>query len=164
VLGARAPVAAVEATPAPPAISALPPIPTAPERTAPVWAAPPTEASPGSSVAAPATHIDRHAEPTPSTREHEDRQERARCRGTVKWFSEAKGYGFIRGDDGRDAFVHHSAIATPGFRSLAQGQAVEYEVQHSAKGLQAVSVTSLEASPTRSAQPARAGPSSAPRP
>lgn len=116
-------------------------------------AAPPTEPGPGSLIAAPAPDIDRHAEPAPSTREHEDRQQRARCCGTVKWFSQSKGYGFIRGDDGRDAFVHQSAIATPGFRSLAEGQAVEYEVQHTAKGLQAVQVTALATSPTRSAWP-----------
>ena len=68
--------------------------------------------------------------------------EGGRCRGTVKWFSDDKGYGFIRGDDGRDAFVHYSAISNAGFRTLMQGQAVEYELQQSPKGLQAVSVTS----------------------
>ena len=100
----------------------------------------------------------------PQSRNHEDRHETARCRGIVKWFSDAKGYGFIRGDDGRDVFVHYSAITSTGFRTLAQGQAVEYDVQQSAKGLQAVSVTHPGASPASSARPAGANANSAPRP
>lgn len=75
------------------------------------------------------------------THEHEVLQDGGRCRGTVKWFSDVKGYGFIRGDDGRDAFVHYSAISRAGLRTLVEGQIVEYEVQLSAKGLQAASVT-----------------------
>ena len=152
------------AAPAPAAISTTAPTSTAPESAAPVWVAPPTEGSPGSSIAAATPDIDRHAEPTPSTHEHEGRQDPARCRGTVKWFNDGKGYGFIRGEDGQDAFVHRSAIANPDFRSLVQDQTVEYEVQQSAKGLSAVSVTPLEATPTRAAWPAGAGPRSAPRP
>jgi cold shock CspA family protein len=59
--------------------------------------------------------------------------------------------------NGEDVLVHHSAIANAGFRTLAQEQAVEYEVQQSAKGLHAVSMTQLGASPTRSAWPAGPG-------
>jgi CspA family cold shock protein len=62
--------------------------------------------------------------------------------GTVKWFSDEKGYGFIAPEDGsEDVFVHHSSINGSGFKSLAEGAKVEYEVQQGAKGLQAVDVT-----------------------
>ena len=55
--------------------------------------------------------------------------------GTVKWFDNAKGYGFITVDDGsKDVFVHHTAIQTEGFRSLAEGQRVEFEVVTGQKG------------------------------
>lgn len=61
--------------------------------------------------------------------------------GTVKWFDDAKGYGFITPNDGgKDVFVHFSAIAAEGFRSLAEGQSVSYEVQEGPKGLQASQV------------------------
>ena len=62
--------------------------------------------------------------------------------GTVKWFSEAKGYGFITPQDGgKDVFVHHSAIAGTGFKALAEGQRVTFDVKQGPKGLQAVDVT-----------------------
>ena len=62
--------------------------------------------------------------------------------GTIKWFSESKGYGFITPEDGsKDVFVHHSAITGTGFKSLAEGQRVTFEVQQGPKGLQAVEVT-----------------------
>ena len=61
-------------------------------------------------------------------------------RGTVKWFSDEKGYGFITGEDGKDVFVHYSAIAGAGFRSLTEGQSVEYEIVQGPKGSQAANV------------------------
>ncbi len=61
--------------------------------------------------------------------------------GTVKWFNDAKGFGFIAPDaGGDDVFCHHTAINTQGFRSLAEGQKVEYDVTRGPKGLQAQNV------------------------
>jgi len=62
--------------------------------------------------------------------------------GKVKWFNEAKGYGFIETSEG-DVFVHHSAIQADGFRTLSEGQAVELEVTQGPKGLQAEDVKVL---------------------
>ena len=64
-------------------------------------------------------------------------------KGTVKWFNAEKGYGFITGEDGKDVFVHFSAIQAEGFKSLDEGQAVEYEVQQGARGPQAANVINL---------------------
>ncbi|MBI3320139.1 MAG: cold shock domain-containing protein [Candidatus Omnitrophica bacterium] len=62
-------------------------------------------------------------------------------KGTVKWFSDQKGYGFITPEDGsKDVFVHHSAIKSDGFRSLQEGQQVEFEVTQGPKGPQAANV------------------------
>ena len=61
--------------------------------------------------------------------------------GTVKWFSNEKGYGFIEREGGDDVFVHFSAIQGGGFRSLAEGAAVEFDVVQGPKGLQAANVT-----------------------
>ena len=63
--------------------------------------------------------------------------------GKVKWFNAEKGYGFITGEDGQDVFVHFSAINGEGFKSLEEGQAVEFEVVNGAKGPQATNVTKL---------------------
>ena len=64
-------------------------------------------------------------------------------KGTVKWFNAEKGYGFITGEDGKDVFVHFSAIQGEGFKSLDEGQAVEFDVVEGAKGPQATNVTKL---------------------
>ena len=64
-----------------------------------------------------------------------------RITGTVKWFNGSKGYGFIEREGGADVFVHFSAIQSDGFRSLEEGQQVEFEVEQGPKGLQAANVT-----------------------
>jgi cold shock protein len=64
-------------------------------------------------------------------------------RGTVKWFNDAKGYGFIQRESGQDVFVHHSSIQQEGFKSLAEGQQVEFVVAKGPKGLQAQEVVKL---------------------
>ncbi len=64
--------------------------------------------------------------------------------GTVKWFNESKGYGFIAPADGsKDVFVHHSAINGSGFKTLAEGQKVEYETTEGPKGPQAANVSAV---------------------
>ena len=60
--------------------------------------------------------------------------------GTVKWFNDAKGFGFITREGGPDLFVHHSAIVADGFRSLSEGQQVEFDITEGPKGLQAQNV------------------------
>lgn len=67
--------------------------------------------------------------------------------GTVKWFDNQKGYGFIQRDSGSDVFVHHSAISGSGFRSLSEGQRVEFTVVEGQKGPQAQNVTVLFENP-----------------
>jgi len=63
--------------------------------------------------------------------------------GTVKWFSERKGYGFIEQDDGGDIFVHHSSIDMPGFRTLQEGDRVSFEVGEGTKGPAAQNVKKI---------------------
>jgi CspA family cold shock protein len=63
--------------------------------------------------------------------------------GTVKWFNDSKGFGFLSREGGPDVFVHHSEIRGEGFKSLAEGQAVQFEVVDSPKGPRAANVTAL---------------------
>lgn len=63
--------------------------------------------------------------------------------GTVKWFNASKGYGFIQRQSGEDVFVHFSAIQAEGYKSLNEGQAVEFEVKTGSKGLQAENVVAV---------------------
>jgi CspA family cold shock protein len=64
-------------------------------------------------------------------------------KGTVKWFNESKGFGFIAKEDGGDVFVHYTAISGDGFKTLAEGQAVSFEVVETPKGPKAANVTKL---------------------
>jgi CspA family cold shock protein len=62
------------------------------------------------------------------------------AKGNVKWFNDAKGYGFISRQDGPDVFVHHTAIIGEGYRTLSEGQEVEFDILEGPKGLQAANV------------------------
>ena len=66
-----------------------------------------------------------------------------RIQGTVKWFNAGKGYGFISREGGEDVFVHYSALQSEGYRSLDEGQRVEFNVERGSKGLQASNVVAL---------------------
>lgn len=63
--------------------------------------------------------------------------------GTIKWFNEKKGYGFIQQDNGQDIFVHYSAIVADGFKTLAEGERVKFEIEEGAKGLKAINVMKM---------------------
>ena len=63
------------------------------------------------------------------------------AKGTVKWFSNQKGYGFITSEDGKDVFVHHKEIQTEGFRTLREGEEVEFDIAQGPKGELAKNVT-----------------------
>jgi len=65
------------------------------------------------------------------------------AKGTVKWFSNQKGYGFITSETGKDVFVHHSVVQGEGYKSLDEGQQVEFEVQQGPKGEQATNVVKM---------------------
>ena len=67
-----------------------------------------------------------------------------RVTGTVKWFNDAKGFGFLAVEGGKDVFVHQSAIVAEGFRSLSEGDKVEFEVEQGKKGLAAAAVRKVE--------------------
>jgi CspA family cold shock protein len=66
-----------------------------------------------------------------------------RITGTVKWFSNVKGYGFIEREEGADVFVHFTAIQEDGYRSLKEGESVEFEIENGEKGPQAANVTRM---------------------
>ncbi|HRF98346.1 MAG TPA: cold-shock protein [Aggregatilineales bacterium] len=68
-----------------------------------------------------------------------------RMQGEVKWFSAEKGYGFIKRDNGKDVFVHFSAIDSAGYKSLEQGERVEFEITQGSKGEQASNVVKINA-------------------
>ena len=63
--------------------------------------------------------------------------------GTVKWFNESKGFGFITSEDGKDLFVHHTCIQGSGFKTLAEGDAVSFETEKGPKGLRAINVVKV---------------------
>ena len=63
--------------------------------------------------------------------------------GTVKWFNNAKGYGFIKRESGEELFVHFKSVSGEGYRSLKEGEAVQFEVEQGTKGLQAVNVSKV---------------------
>ena len=64
-------------------------------------------------------------------------------KGTVKWFNESKGFGFIAQEDGEDVFVHHTSISGSGFKSLSEGQAVTFDVEKTPKGARAINVVTV---------------------
>ena len=74
-----------------------------------------------------------------------------RTTGIVKWFNDSKGYGFITQADGADVFVHYSAIVGEGFKTLAEGQEVEFDLIDSGKGPQAANVIKIGPAPPRTA-------------
>jgi cold shock protein len=63
--------------------------------------------------------------------------------GTIKWFNEKKGFGFIQQDNGPDVFVHYSSIASEGFKTLAEGQRVKFDIEDGNKGPKAINVTKI---------------------
>ena len=81
----------------------------------------------------------------PKRRVGRRKEQVSRIRGIVKWFNNAKGFGFIGRDDGPDVFVHYSAITSEGYKSLQEGDAVEFEIVQGQKGPQAGNVTKLSA-------------------
>jgi cold shock protein len=85
----------------------------------------------------------RAARDAPDSPDNKEGTTSVKEQGTVKWFNASKGFGFIQRQSGEDVFVHFSAIQGDGYRSLAEGQAVEFDVTKGPKGLQAANVTAL---------------------
>jgi cold shock protein len=69
-----------------------------------------------------------------------ERRHSIMTKGTVKWFNDSKGFGFLASEDGEDVFVHHTSITGSGFKSLTEGQAVTFDVEKTPKGLRAINV------------------------
>lgn len=88
-------------------------------------------------VRAGAPHPGAERGPAPKTTYEESE---AMANGTVKWFNDAKGFGFISQEGGEDVFVHHTAISMDGFRTLKEGERVEFDITQGPKGLQAANV------------------------
>jgi CspA family cold shock protein len=78
--------------------------------------------------------------PVPTGKQRTEEEQVSRLKGTVKWFNNAKGFGFIGREDGPDVFVHYSAIAADGYKSLQEGDQVEFEIVEGQKGPQAGNV------------------------
>ena len=72
-----------------------------------------------------------------------DKETKEMAQGTVKWFNDSKGFGFIAGDDGSEVFVHHTSIQGEGFKSLAEGDKVSFDTEKSPKGPRAINVVKL---------------------
>jgi cold shock protein len=75
--------------------------------------------------------------------EFREKEEQDMAEGTVKWFNDSKGFGFITGSDGDEAFVHHTSIQGNGFKSLAEGDKVSYDTEKGPKGPKAINVVKL---------------------
>ncbi|MEM7131006.1 MAG: cold-shock protein [Chloroflexota bacterium] len=76
-----------------------------------------------------------------------------RKKGTVKWFNDQKGYGFILQENGADVFVHYSAVQAEGFKTLTEGQLVEYTLEEGPKGPAAANVTKIGGDPSSDSEP-----------
>jgi CspA family cold shock protein len=72
-----------------------------------------------------------------------EKEEKAMAQGTVKWFNASKGFGFITAEDGTDVFVHHTSIQGNGFKSLAEGDKVSFDIETGPKGPKAINVVKL---------------------